>query len=72
MYTGQLIDDLPHGLGELEYTNKDKYVGNFIQGRREGEAKYFYSEGTMFSGRWQNDHKTEGELVLFNGDVFRG
>ena len=26
----------------------------------------------MFSGKWQNDHKLEGELILFNGDVFQG
>lgn len=29
VYTGQILNDLPHGTGELEYVNKDRYVGNF-------------------------------------------
>jgi hypothetical protein len=67
-----MLNDLSHGVGEFEYLNKDKYVGNFNQGVREGKGEYFYSEGTVFKGMWHNDEKVDGELVLFNGDLFKG
>lgn len=52
--------------------NKDKYVGNFHEGKKEGRGTYYFSEGTVFNGTWSNDEKLEGELILFNGDIFNG
>ena len=59
-------------MGELEYVNKDIYVGTFINGKREGKGNYYYSEGTSFVGHWEQDQKVAGELTLFNGDIFKG
>ena len=72
VYGGEFWNNNPHGVGELEYVNKDKYVGTFVHGKREGKGKYFYSEGTVFTGTWLNNEKQEGELKLFNGDIFQG
>lgn len=38
VYSGEICRDLPHGFGELEYLNKDKYVGYFNNGIREGNG----------------------------------
>ena len=50
VYSGEFLNDIPHGIGEMEYLNKDKYIGNFIEGVREGEGQYYFSEGTVFVG----------------------
>jgi len=34
VYNGDIVNDLPHGVGELEYVNKDKYIGTFNNGIR--------------------------------------
>lgn len=59
-------------MGDFEFTNKDKYIGTFENGRKEGKGNYYFSEGTVFVGIWKDDNKVEGELTLFNGDVFTG
>lgn len=63
---------MANGIGNLEYANKDRYVGEFADGRKQGKGKYFFAEGTVFDGFWENDFKVEGHLKLFNGDEFEG
>ena len=72
VYVGEFSNNIPHGIGELEYVNKDKYKGQFHEAMKWGNGNYFYAEGTVFSGRWEEDNKIEGELILFNGDTFKG
>ena len=27
VYAGEFLNELPHGVGDFEYVNKDKYIG---------------------------------------------
>jgi hypothetical protein len=54
-YSGEFVYDVPHGEGHFEFVNKDKYVGNFQEGKKEGRGTYYFSEGTVFNGIWNND-----------------
>lgn len=72
VYSGEFYDDIPHGSGQIEYVNKDTYKGEFKEGKRDGRGVYYFSEGTVYEGIWQNNYKTQGELTLFNGDRFKG
>ena len=57
VYQGRFINNLPEGLGYLEYVNKDKYKGQFKQGRKDGKGTYCFSEGTVFEGMFHNNLK---------------
>jgi hypothetical protein len=43
---------MANGVGNLVYTNKDKYIGEFVDGRKHGKGKYYFAEGTIFEGHW--------------------
>jgi len=55
VYAGRLLNDLPHGEGDFEYVNKDKYIGQFYEGKKDGDGSYYFSEGTVYVGKWRND-----------------
>ena len=61
------------GFGEIDYTNGDKFVGNFKKNLRIGKGKYFFAEGGMFSGEYQNDQiYGPGKYVTPFGDSYTG
>ena len=75
-YTGRWENNLQNGLGiYIWYDNKlsnnkffrDRYVGNWKDGKREGYGKFFYSNGTIYEGYWKNDKK-EGFGVYYFQD----
>ena len=43
-YKGQLVDGVPHGLGRMTYSDGSYYDGNWVNGRKEGNGKYFDAE----------------------------
>ena len=65
-YTGRWENNLQNGLGiHIWYDNKlsnnkffrDRYVGQWKDGKRDGYGKFFYSNGSMYEGYWKNDKK---------------
>ena len=72
-YTGRWENNLQNGLGiHIWYDNKlgnnkffrDRYVGQWKDGKREGYGKFFYSNGSIYEGYWKNDKK-EGFGILY-------
>ena len=39
------------------YENGDKYVGDFLNNKRNGEGSYYYLNGSYFKGNWKNNLK---------------
>ena len=33
------------------------YVGDFVNGQRHGLGSYFYANGDLYEGQWENDQK---------------
>ena len=75
-YTGRWENNLQNGLGiHIWYDDKlsnnkffrDRYVGNWKDGKRDGYGKFFYSNGSIYEGYWKNDKK-EGFGILFFQD----
>ena len=73
-YTGRWENNLQNGLGiYIWYDNKlgnlkffrDRYVGYWKDGKREGYGKFFYSNGTIFEGYWKNDKKEGFGIYYF-------
>lgn len=43
-----------------------------MDGKKNGAGKYFFADGTVYDGAWENDFKVQGYLRLYNGDQFEG
>lgn len=64
-YHGYWEEDLPHGLGILEF-NGGIYKGDFYKGLFKGFGK-FTSRGYKYKGTWKNNKKSgKGEEFFFN------
>jgi len=82
VYTGDLMNGKPNGLGEIKYAEKDKYkrksyAGEVMDGKPHGKGKKTWASGSVYEGDWKdgNQHgkgkKTFGKGV-WKGDVYEG
>jgi len=51
--------DCINGQGTYVWPEGDKYVGAFIDGMREGQGIYYFTDSTYESGLWANDTLVE-------------
>lgn len=52
-YVGQFgVHGKPHGIGEYEWSDKRRYVGNWAHGVPNGLGEYKNTEGQIFSSQW--------------------
>ena len=52
---------------QLEYKNGDKYVGEVVDGKRDGYGIYYYANGNYYYGRYK-DGKAVGYGAMFHTD----
>ena len=50
---------------QLEYKNGDKYVGEVVDGKRDGYGIYYYNNGNYYFGRYK-DGKAVGYGAMFH------
>ncbi|XP_068100669.1 radial spoke head 10 homolog B isoform X2 [Hyperolius riggenbachi] len=56
-----------------QYSLRNEYVGNFVNGERHGHGQYFYANGAMYDGEWKNNKKHGmGKFVFKNGRIYIG
>jgi len=54
-------------------TNGDVYVGETVNGKRQGEGVYTSKDGKRYTGAWQDDKRHgQGTLTFPNGDKYVG
>jgi hypothetical protein len=80
-YQGQVKDGKPNGLGILIFPNGTKYVGSWVNGKRDGqgtqtypnEGTKTYPTGSKYLGEWK-DGKMNGQGTYTNsyGDKYVG
>jgi len=59
-YKGEYKDGYRHGFGEITYGNRERYVGQFVQGRSEGRGVLFAADGRKLKeGAWENNEFVE-------------
>ena len=51
-YAGDVFNGRPHGVGVLALTDKGRYEGQFVAGKRQGQGKMFYPNGEFYNGSW--------------------
>ena len=71
IYTGEQLDEEPHGFGTMRYSIKDPnsskkevYIGQWAFGKRSGRGRMRYADGTDYIGYWKDDLR-HGEGALF-------
>lgn len=60
------------GLGTYIFESGNKYVGRFVNRKREGEGIFYYFEGDRFEGIFSDNQKVKGKYFFTNGAVYSG
>ena len=61
------------GLGLLRTPVGDRYVGDWVAGKKHGQGELQYANGDVFRGEWNDDHASgRGLLQYANGNVYEG
>ncbi|KAG6677124.1 hypothetical protein I3842_14G009900 [Carya illinoinensis] len=72
-YTGQWMDNLPHGHGKYFWTDGCMYVGEWQGGKTMGKGKFSWPSGATYDGEFKNGYMDgRGTYKGSSGDAFRG
>ena len=72
-YEGQIINNMPHGMGIYTSSNGDKYTGQFKYGKADGQGKMNYASGDSYTGEFREDTMSgKGKYDYANGDRYMG
>ncbi|XP_035469851.1 radial spoke head 10 homolog B isoform X2 [Scophthalmus maximus] len=82
-YVGMWQEGIQHGRGThvwilrrvdgSQYSQSNRYTGDFVQGQRHGQGTFFYAGGATYEGEWKNNKKHgEGKFTFKDGHVFEG
>ncbi|MCH2206272.1 MAG: hypothetical protein MK132_10430 [Lentisphaerales bacterium] len=70
-YYGQVLNDIPHGIGRYSYSNGNYYKGSWQSGKFHGKGTYHFSNGDSFEGEWQRgtrqgigSYKWKNQIIL--------
>jgi len=65
--------DWDNCLGTITYANRDKYVGEFLNGKRSGQGTYTFSNGEKYVGEYRDGNPNgRGTSAFPNGDKYVG
>lgn len=72
-YRGDLKEGIPHGNGEIKWSDCSHYSGNWSHGRMSGFGIMTWPSGKRYEGAWENS-QMEGEGTMFypNGSIYTG
>lgn len=62
-----------NGTYKFIYSNDDKYIGSFVDYKKEGSGTMIFANGEIYSGEWKADKfHGQGSLTWANGDKYEG
>ncbi|XP_046543654.1 MORN repeat-containing protein 1-like isoform X2 [Haliotis rubra] len=78
-YEGEFVGSMRHGDGTMIYngvykaSNGDRYTGNWVMDKRQGQGHLICQDGTEYEGQWLNDmFHGEGKMVHASGIIYEG
>ncbi|KAK0592919.1 hypothetical protein LWI29_027705 [Acer saccharum] len=72
-YTGQWVDNLPHGQGKYLWTDGCMYVGEWYRGKTMGKGKFSWPSGATYEGEFRSGYMDgKGTYTGSSGDTYRG
>ncbi|XP_068662533.1 phosphatidylinositol 4-phosphate 5-kinase 6-like isoform X2 [Aristolochia californica] len=73
LYTGQCLDNLPHGLGKYLWMDGCMYEGEWCRGKTMGKGKFSWPSGATYEGEFKSGYMDGfGTYTGTNGDTYRG
>ena len=68
--TGCIKGNCVNGKGTFIWPNGDRYEGDWVNGQRTGQGKYFYSSGGgVYTGEWKNNNRHGEGTMIWNDGV---
>ena len=61
---------VPHGTGAYFYMNGDKYVGEFVDYKKEGKGTFTWANGDSYCGYWHDD-EFHGKGILNKDGIIK-
>ena len=55
IYEGQFKNDVYHGYGRFIYEDASYYIGNWVDGKRDGKGQMVDTNNIVSKGKWRND-----------------
>ncbi|CAI2384134.1 unnamed protein product [Moneuplotes crassus] len=80
-YSGQFKASKRHGEGtmtynapisEVDFSNLGTYYGNWVNDQRHGKGEMEFTDGTSFTGKWNNDEMRYGEYKRPGSIIYKG
>jgi hypothetical protein len=72
-YQGKVLNGLPHGSGNINFSNGDEYFGTLENGVLEGEGVFIEKNGDKYTGNFTKGKKNGyGTLKSTNGETYEG
>lgn len=72
-YSGQLVNNVPHGWGKLHLPNGTQYEGEWQRGKPHGEGTIYYPSGKIYKGGFSNGKRHgHGKLTGPDGRRIKG
>ena len=69
-YNGQVENGEPSGLGVIYYPNGNMYIGEWKDGKRNGQGTFTYpDDGRNYEGEWKGDIPWNGTGYDKNGNI---
>jgi hypothetical protein len=69
-YEGTYQNETLSGQGTVTYPNGDKYIGDLVNGVKEGQGRYIWAKnGSVYSGAWQKDKMNGAGVYYYDGNV---
>ena len=63
---------IPHGMGAYFCLNGDKYVGEFVDYKKEGKGTFTWANGDSYCGFWQDDEYHGNGILNKDGVIKEG
>lgn len=60
------------GYGTVLFPSGNKYVGNFVNRKRQGRGVFYFANGDRFEGTFENDLRQTGTYAFYTGYAFTG
>ncbi|WP_331941730.1 protein kinase domain-containing protein [Noviherbaspirillum sp.] len=61
------------GVGQVAWTNGDRFEGRLVNGSREGKGEFVWSNGQRYSGEWSgNEPNGKGTIIFAGGNRYDG
>jgi hypothetical protein len=73
VYSGTLVNDVPHGVGKIIFSDKTELYGTFDNGELHEKSRIILPDKTEIDGFYSNGSMNgNGKIKYTNGDIYAG